>query len=84
MEKALKSLIYVVLCLGIGISRLFSVRGACRYRPPCSSYALEAVKHCSPGRALFLIGRRLLRCNPFFRGGYDPLPQNGPTWKANE
>ncbi|MGZ4841899.1 MAG: membrane protein insertion efficiency factor YidD [Candidatus Angelobacter sp.] len=50
---------------------------ACRFVPSCSEYAAEAVaKHgLLHGSALGLW--RLLRCNPFARGGYDPVPSEG-------
>lgn len=46
----------------------------CRYYPSCSQYALEALDRHAWPKALWLIAGRLLRCNPFFRGGYDPVP----------
>jgi len=45
----------------------------CRYEPTCSRYALEAVEKLGVARGLILAGWRLLRCNPFSRGGYDPV-----------
>jgi hypothetical protein len=47
---------------------------ACRYHPSCSAYALEALKTHGAARGSLLAARRLLRCNPFFPGGYDPVP----------
>ncbi len=48
----------------------------CRFTPTCSQYAREAIERygalCGGGLALW----RLLRCNPFCRGGYDPVPQS--------
>ena len=46
----------------------------CRYIPTCSEYALQAVEKYGPLRGGFLALRRLLRCNPFHKGGYDPVP----------
>lgn len=47
---------------------------ACRFEPSCGAYALEALDRHPWWRALWLIGRRLARCNPFFEGGWDPVP----------
>jgi uncharacterized protein len=47
----------------------------CRHVPSCSEYASQAYSFFSPTRATFLVMRRLLKCNPFFKGGIDPLPQ---------
>ena len=47
----------------------------CRFTPTCSEYALEAVEEWGVLIGLFLATRRVLRCNPFCRGGYDPVPK---------
>jgi putative membrane protein insertion efficiency factor len=46
----------------------------CRYYPSCSEYAAQAVAHRGLVRGLLLAAWRLLRCNPFSPGGYDPGP----------
>jgi putative membrane protein insertion efficiency factor len=45
----------------------------CRYEPTCSRYAVQAVEEYGILRGLVLAGWRLLRCNPFSHGGYDPV-----------
>lgn len=52
-----------------------SLPAACRYTPTCSEYAMEAVERYGAGHGSLLAIRRLLSCNPFARGGYDPVPQ---------
>jgi putative membrane protein insertion efficiency factor len=47
----------------------------CRYEPSCSTYAAEAVSRFGAGRGTLLAGWRLLRCNPFSHGGFDPVPE---------
>ncbi|MGI6164068.1 MAG: membrane protein insertion efficiency factor YidD [Bacillota bacterium] len=49
----------------------------CRYYPTCSEYARQAVIIHGPLKGVILAIWRLLRCNPFSRGGYDPVPQDG-------
>jgi putative membrane protein insertion efficiency factor len=44
----------------------------CKYEPTCSRYALEAIRDYGILRGLVLAGWRLLRCNPWSHGGYDP------------
>lgn len=46
---------------------------ACRYTPTCSEYALEAVERHGVLKGIALAARRLLSCNPWSRGGYDPV-----------
>ncbi len=47
---------------------------ACRYEPSCSRYAVEALRRYGPWRGAALAAVRILRCNPFHAGGYDPVP----------
>jgi putative membrane protein insertion efficiency factor len=47
----------------------------CRYEPTCSAYAMQAIRRFGPGRGLLLAAWRLLRCNPFSQGGFDPVPR---------
>ena len=48
--------------------------GACRFHPSCSNYARDAIARHGAARGLSLALRRLLRCNPFTKGGFDPVP----------
>ena len=53
----------------------------CIYTPSCSSYAVEALKKHGFFYAFFLIVRRLLRCNPLGKGGFDPVPDSKKVLK---
>ncbi len=46
----------------------------CRFEPTCSHYAVEALRVHGFWRGSWLTCRRLLRCQPFCRGGVDPVP----------
>jgi putative membrane protein insertion efficiency factor len=46
----------------------------CKYYPSCSNYAIGALREHGVVRGSALAGWRLLRCNPFSHGGYDPVP----------
>ena len=50
------------------------VGGACRFQPTCSAYALEAVATHGVWRGSLLAARRLSRCHPLGRAGFDPVP----------
>ena len=47
----------------------------CRYRPTCSNYAIDAYENYNFFYASLLTIWRILRCNPFSKGGYDPIPK---------
>ena len=49
----------------------------CRFTPTCSAYAIEAFEKRGFFVGLILTVWRILRCNPFSRGGYDPVPERG-------
>lgn len=45
----------------------------CRFYPTCSQYALEAVEKYGAVKGVYLAAKRILKCHPFHKGGYDPL-----------
>ena len=48
---------------------------SCRFTPTCSQYAVEAIKIHGAFKGGMLAVWRILRCNPFCKGGYDPVPE---------
>jgi uncharacterized protein len=50
----------------------------CRFWPSCSDYAIEALRTHGALRGSGLAARRILRCNPWCEGGYDPVPATAP------
>jgi putative membrane protein insertion efficiency factor len=46
----------------------------CRFCPTCSEYAVQALTKYGAIKGTYLAIRRLLKCHPFHKGGYDPLP----------
>jgi putative membrane protein insertion efficiency factor len=65
-----------ILLAAIGVYGRFSAAlpRRCRYEPTCSSYAAQAIDRFGAARGILLAGWRLLRCNPFSHGGFDPVP----------
>ena len=63
----------------VGLLRLYKLvvspwlRPACRFVPTCSDYAAEAIEELGVLGGILRASRRLLRCHPFHRGGFDPL-----------
>ena len=49
-------------------------RTRCPYIPTCSQYGLEAIEKYGALKGSLLAAWRILRCNPFSKGGYDPVP----------
>lgn len=64
----------------IGLIKLYRIyisplkRTKCPYIPSCSEYGLEAVEKYGAFKGGMLAAWRILRCNPFSKGGYDPVP----------
>ena len=65
----------------IGLVRFYQVAisshrpACCKYTPTCSAYAIEALEVHGALKGSALAVWRILRCNPFSRGGYDPVPE---------
>lgn len=51
----------------------------CRFEPSCSQYGYEAFATHGFFRGAYLTVRRIMRCNPFHAGGYDPVPEREST-----
>jgi len=65
--------IYLIKLYQILISPLLP--DSCRFYPTCSTYFIEALKERGFITGSYLGIKRILKCNPFFEGGYDPVPQ---------
>lgn len=52
---------------------------ACRFQPTCSQYAYTSVERFGALKGSWMALKRLLRCNPLFKGGYDPVPFDEAT-----
>jgi putative membrane protein insertion efficiency factor len=52
------------------------LKPSCRYYPSCSQYAESAIRHHGIGNGLWMALKRVLRCHPWSRGGYDPVLPN--------
>ena len=46
----------------------------CRHTPTCSEYGIIALKKYGAFKGTFLTAKRIIKCNPLFKGGYDPVP----------
>jgi uncharacterized protein len=65
-------MIFAVRGYQVSISPLLPA--SCRYHPSCSQYAIDAFERHGALRGGWLAAKRILRCNPFVAGGYDPVP----------
>ena len=69
-----KFLIYLISVYQKYISPVLSNYSRCKYIPTCSQYSKEAIEKRGVFVGIILTIWRLLRCNPFSKGGYDPVP----------
>jgi putative membrane protein insertion efficiency factor len=67
-----RALLLLIEAYRVALSPLLG--GFCRFEPSCSRYAQEAVERHGALRGARLTVGRLLRCHPFRRGGFDPVP----------
>ena len=68
-----KVLIFLIKNYQLTLSPRFS-HVSCRFTPTCSQYALEAIEVHGIFKGCLLAAWRILRCNPFSKGGWDPVP----------
>ena len=73
-------LVWLIRAYRAVVSPLLGSR--CRFDPSCSAYAIEALQTHGAGRGGWLTLRRLGRCQPFHRGGVDPVPPIDPASPA--
>lgn len=70
--------------VGVGAVRTYQwtirplIGANCRFCPSCSDYAIEALKTHGALKGSALAAGRILRCNPWHEGGYDPVPGSRP------
>jgi len=66
--------------LALGLIRLYQLTisrvkpSSCRYYPTCSQYTYEAIESFGFFKGVWLGIKRIARCQPFYEGGYDPVP----------
>ena len=69
---AKRAILFLIRVYRRDISPLFPP--CCRFYPTCSTYAMQAVEKYGALKGGWLAVKRILRCNPFNDGGYDPVP----------
>jgi len=56
-----------------GLAKIFRPHGQCRFRPTCSEYTCQAIETYGIIKGGFMSVKRIIRCNPFNKGGWDPV-----------
>ena len=76
--------LFILLIRGyqIALSPVFGQH--CRYTPTCSTYAIEAINHHGALKGGWLALKRLVSCNPWHEGGYDPVPGTDKEFDAKK
>ena len=66
----------MLACIRFYRKYLSALKGysTCKFYPTCSQYALEAIEKYGAVKGGLMTAWRILRCNPFSKGGYDPVP----------
>lgn len=70
---AKRLLLWLIRIYREGISPF--IRPTCRFTPSCSRYAYDAIERFGAVKGGVLAIKRLLKCHPFYPGGYDPVPE---------
>lgn len=65
-------IIFIIKFYRVTISAF--IPATCRFYPTCSQYMIEAIEKKGFRKGILLGVKRILKCNPFFPGGYDPVP----------
>ena len=82
MNKIIKIIQFPFKVVFLGLIYIYKyaisplLRHHCRFYPTCSSYAVQAIKEFGPFKGLVLSIKRVLRCNPKSKCGFDPVPSN--------
>lgn len=82
MDFVVNIILYPIKLLCLGLIYFYKIfispflPKSCRYTPTCSTYAVQAIKKHGVVKGIFLSAKRICRCNPWSKGGYDPVPQN--------
>jgi putative membrane protein insertion efficiency factor len=69
----------VILVKGYRLLLSPALGSSCRFEPTCSAYSLQALQQHGAVKGSYLTMHRLVRCQPWCNGGYDPVPSSQPS-----
>lgn len=58
-----------------------NIHNSCKYTPTCSNYGIDAIKEYGSIKGTILTIKRIMKCNPLSKGGYDPVRKKEEKWK---